>query len=520
MGATVTIYNDFFLKNNYQQYDKNKTAPKNVQKNYKESEELFSDVELDAQIFKGIINSAEFAQLESNTKNLDFVNFIKSHYKTSLNLLLINAASANRRLDVQNYEQELNGLHSTKIALPKKNSKTPSFYEECKSFIDSIIASLKKLSEFHPAHVIDFLSKFNVHRFIYTFLRISWKNFLLYLKTLGIINAQNKINGVYINISIMDYPTYIFNLLSVFIFLTKLTIDSFLTFIRHPFFPTEAEKVFTPFERMKIELKRRWPGMANDSVWATINALTNYCLYFGISIPIANWLLVGFLFFDVTVISILLIINSKQYAAKKEWINSQLGKIKQKKNDNLDVNNELMFVLMQKQIDYMHAYLLAKLFTIMLATFIFIASFTLSFTLASPIVVPIVFFICVIASAMILSSDNIASIFKARAERFHHSNLNADENLKNKRYQKEIAAYKATLKSMAEYTIIPMIIIGTFTLSWQAAIALTAAYIAFKIYQGIKANNIPSTADAEQTSNVNEINTPLLANENTNDLTI
>ncbi|MDP3562103.1 MAG: hypothetical protein Q8R83_08005 [Legionellaceae bacterium] len=532
---------------------------------YAYSSLIRSEIQLDFEILQKMIADKEsFNQLSSDAQMR-----IKYYYYDYALLLLDDARIPNHRADVKKYQKIIDD-YNAELALTQKksaeisnklieqNSKDQSDSQQKAepTWFDKIINALKELAEFHPSVIIDWISYFNMYRLMVVFCRLTWKQLWVLGRALGWLDKYDNLFGMHVDIGLIDAPTNVFNGLSVFLFLGRLFFDlSEIT--RHFFFPTEGEKGVDSFERAQIEWNKRYARIVNDIAWALFNSLTNYAIYFGIPIPVAGWLLVGFLFFDIALLAYQLHVENKKQSVKKQALTADLA---------IAGNNEdKAFIYLQlKQLEYRRVEIRAKFIFYMAAASLLVLGFILSLSLtALPVSWPICFFLCVCGIGMYLSAGQFSAAVRASKERESNplldmsllqsnpsendikqvlsldkmllveslneqgeqsyqigfnksgqyqqmlitddklltllkaydaknpehinaieqllSSLGATRRFSDARLKAERAAWKGfAFNLVVENIIVPMVIVGLFTVCWPAALALTVLYIGIK----------------------------------------
>lgn len=472
-----------------------------AQEEYKKSQAQYSENSRDNRLLAGAMQDPTFEYYSKETKIL----FCKARIRV-LEKLLVNSVTANRSGETDQYtEQRLWALgllakleeegkgNTTSSQKKAADKKAQNLVEE--DIINKTAAYLKDMFTFNPTAFIRWAGTINLYRMSYTFSRISLKNTLLYLQSLGIIDQNGNLNGVSFNIAIIDAPNDVFNHLSVCIFLARISVMLF-EILQHTFAPTnEAEKAFSGWGRFKIEVGREWSNLCNDSWWVFINAITNFPQTFHL-VPIAGWVLTGALFFDVGLLLTMSYYEEQEVAAKIQWLEEQI-----ESNDPYAQQNITVFSAMLRQAKIQHTGFRAMIGVVIFATVLFIVSLALTLSLTSPLAVPIGFFVCIVAAALIFSRGNIQQIAQIRAE-LCDINLISDrseeeqgllklDELSNIKRQhkneisrelsaKEAEAWKAFALTFAEHVFVPIIIVGMYTLCWPAAVVLTVIYVIHK----------------------------------------
>ncbi|STX45099.1 coiled-coil protein [Legionella donaldsonii] len=166
-------------------------------------------------------------------------------------------------------------------------------------------ASLKELraTPFSISKIVSNVGFANVSRIYWTFCRLTMKNSLFLARELQWIEKLGNILGKEIDVDAIvhtwEKPNHIFRALSVGFFVGRMILNMGVA-LKHALSPTSTdEEALTTWRRFTDELYERRLTYLNDIVWATVNGLTNYNDYFGISNPVAGWATAAFLVFDV-----------------------------------------------------------------------------------------------------------------------------------------------------------------------------------------------------------------------------
>lgn len=538
-------------------------------------------VELECRLLGGIKDDKDFAKLSSDIQ--DRVNY---YYYDHVQLLLDYAAFANidktkldeslvddlmhYSLERDKYQKILDARYkelsqqskvhtagkvlAEPIAVRKEDEdgSSQNLLQKSKSdsndtWFGSVIHEMKKLASFHSSYIIEWLGYFSMYRLMVVFVRLTWISFWTRASTIGWLDSFGNLFGIHINIELITAPTFVLNILSVFIFMLRLLADLAMM-VKHYAFPNEAEEGVTAWDRLQMEWHDRYKRIGNDFAWVIFNSLTNYAIYFHIPIPIANWLLVAFLVYDVWFLAYRLNETEKLYQSKqKEWLLAQ------------DLSNEDRVInhLKLRQLEYEGQETRGSFILYILAAILFVASFVLLLSISSPVMGPICFFICAFVVALYLSGADFGKAIRCGKER----ELNAQYGITmdgkneeiNQRITKDDSSYKITFHKeqnevetieissgkifellnshvnttqftadeisqinawivesggtinrdnslrikaekdawvnfalgLAENIIVPVLIVGLFTINWPAALALTIVYI------GLKHANLP-----------------------------
>ena len=376
----------------------------------------------------------------------------------------------------------------------------------------------------------------NLWRVFWAFCRLTFTTALNYFRDSSIIDKFEQLLGSNFDekefIRKMEAPSFIFNALSVGLFVARLLLTVAIG-LRHTFFPQGAEKdEKSAWERFKFEFYKRHPVMMNDVAWATVNLLTNYPELINISAPVANWLVAGFLVFDLLLILWQRHLDEKEFKHKNEqyrleiddylknqgkctkqiqdktsqkesfdknWsrlnhdVNSYKDQEKEYKEYQDDIarlekqkqlNDELLAVTIKAQQELRISWETKNSTHCFnaLAAALFVAGFSATFLFAAPVVAVVGYAACMVAVAMYLSSGAYGD-YKEKSLRFYDAEGNYDNarggltrpgleliQAKNNSLQALQAARKEFWLTMARNVVIPTLMLALLAACWQAAV--------------------------------------------------
>lgn len=338
----------------------------------------------------------------------------------------------------------------------------------------------------HVEKIRDWVAFTNITRMQIVFSRLAIKQSLVILQgshLLELIDAfLGKPTDVGGMMSMLDAPTGVFNVLSVGVFVARFALNMGML-LKHIFIPNDAEKKLPLGERFTQELAKRHCDMLNDLVWGTVNGLTNYASYFNISAPVANWIMAGFLLFDVSLLFYRKRLAEQSYMLKKEQYEQEIKE--------LDLGSPSR-VLLEAQLAELERNWQATNATYWFnvsAALLLMTGFSASLLLANPVAAPVCFLVCAVAIAMYISGDLYGN--------YHEKHLLLQQAEQEGRDSTH--AYKALqearsefITSMVKNTVMPMLIMGVFAVSWPAALALTVLFIGYESTKGyFKQNPTP-----------------------------
>lgn len=249
----------------------------------------------------------------------------------------------------------------------------------------------------------------------------------------------------------------------------------------------------TFIERFKFELYKRHCRMANDIVWATVNFLTNLNHISHIPAPITGYITAAFLWFDVGMALYKCQLAKKEYLTKKAQYEQEMEEYfhpeKHKHLKGLSESDRLMHIEMLKE----QLYSLEVDWRTKESTFYFSAAaasllmlgFTASMIVSPPVLAVGCFFVCTVAAAMYLSEGAYSEYCKKSLYLEHAKESGKNLKLAQKEYE---IARNQFFFTIAKNTVVPIVLITTFAVCWQAALVLTAMYIGFELLYALLQN--------------------------------
>ena len=388
---------------------------------------------------------------------------------------------------VNEYRQQ-----SEKLLIARDMGRIPD--DEVDSLQKKIAADLCTLAS-TPKHIVklrDWLAFTNIYRIHFNFLRITLKQSVLVANELQWLEKLDQILGRHTNVesvvSRLNAPSPIFNLLSVGLFAARFIVNAGLL-LKHTLLPSEKERSLGMRARFYHELYMSHCTMLNDAVWGTVNLLTNYPSLFNLSAPVANWMTAGFLVFDAS------LLLYRRHLAEREYLFKKSEFLSEKRNletlmlgASLNTEDSAAYQMRCKILDEQLAQheinwkttSATFLFNVAAATF-FMAGFTASLLMATPAAVVACYIVCNVAIAMYLSAD-IYGKYKEKTLVLQQNELeNRDTSAAMLEMQ---TARNNFILAMAKNIIIPMLIVTTFAICWEAALILTAVYVGYECTRG------------------------------------
>lgn len=359
-----------------------------------------------------------------------------------------------------------------------KHFNTKSHFELdqlAKDFIDFLS------TPFHSAKISSVAGVANIWRLKLAFMRLVIQTSILFAKESEFLS---KLFGGHAGfdqmLETLGKPTGLFNAFSVGFFGVRLLMN-IGEIIKDTIKPVNrADKDW--YARLSKAFWDRHIVMANDIVWATVNGVTNYAKYFNISAPVANWTMAAFLIFDISLLFYRRRLKEEEYLLKV----AEKEAAKNKAMDNPELfaklDNELQALRMEATIIDSTIW-----FNITAGTLI-LSGFSAALLLGTPAALPVTFVVCCLAIAM-YASESAYSKFKEKSLR-----LEQEESSANDKSQDPLAIELAKSEkkealsdlglAVAKNTVVPMLIMGTFAVSWPAAVLLTLAYMGYEATKG------------------------------------
>lgn len=434
--------------------------------------------------------------LERNDEQRKQLNepWLRCLYYACLLLMSARGYGYNEDGQVANYKQDIKYLCLSyqRIEPAGKNTDT---WQQILNDLDELASTPEHISK-----IRGWVGLANAYRLLFVFNRLMWQQSVTLARELQWFNKLETM-GLAFNLERLNVFNHLFNILSVALFASRFLM-SVLMVLKHTFVPTKAEMGLDASQRFWDELNKRHWGMVNDLVWALINGLSNFAVYLHIAAPVANWLLAGFLVFDVLWMGWRLYQEEQLYFAKKAQYTKEsskllyvLGACEQKLEDaNLtpqecaeleeqlqQLKNQRM--VLKEQLQQLEINRCETNWTTLFnfaAALLLMAGFSAVIILSIPAIVPICFLFCTIAVAMYLSADQFGAYMKARLV-YQQDKKN---NLVSASTDATQAAWNMFVMSMVKTTVMPVLIVGVFAVCWPAALTLTLLYIAYECGRG------------------------------------
>lgn len=318
----------------------------------------------------------------------------------------------------------------------------------------------------------------NMLRINYAFSRVTVKQALLFANNSQWVSDDVDITDM---LSVIDYPTPLFNALSVGLLACRLSIN-ISQIIKHTFYPASDDGTLTPYERFCQEVYDRQYHLLNDIVWGTVNLFCNYNTFFNLSDLFAGQLTSIFLVFDALwlvwsrhLIEEAYLTKKAQYLEEKNAVKTQMDELC--KAGGVFNSYQLSILVGESDLLDQQLYELEKewqgnnaeyLFSISAAA-VFTTGFTSTLILAAPAAIVFNYFMCTIAVAMYLSAGEYADYQK----KSYVLDLDATPD-----HQEALdEARNAFIFAMIKNTVMPLFITTCFAICWPAALAGTIIYV-------------------------------------------
>lgn len=237
----------------------------------------------------------------------------------------------------------------------------------------------------------------------------------------------------------------------------------------------------TAFERFQNELKKRHCNFINDFIWATVNFLTNFNHLTGISGPVASYITVLFLVFDLSMILYRSHLAKQEYLVKNSQYHAEIQSYNSAdfaphfSEQEKQAHNQLLSLQLQElEINWRTKE--ANFYFLAGATAMLILGFTASMIISSPLMIVGCYFACSIAVAMYLSSDAY-TVYKEKELYLERAE---PEQLPLLRKEYELAR-NDFIVTLTKHAVMPTLLITTFAVCWPAAVLLAAAYVGFEL---------------------------------------
>ena len=263
------------------------------------------------------------------------------------------------------------------------------------------------------------------------------------------------------SISILTVPTVYLNVLSFSVLGLRFLIQN-MRILKHTFFPvTDSEKAAGAWARFCHEIYQYRFNLANDLVWATINALSNFPGFFNVSAPVANGLIMVCVCFDLSMMIYQDHLANQAYEAyvleyqhaKHQAVQAEL--LAQLAFDRVKTTSELQLSL--------------------LGVTALVTGVTLLVTASIPIIAPLGSFLCLVGTALYAVTGNYSDY---RQKAYIAEQFQTPEAIQ----AKKDACHK-TWTAFIKHVTLPPILFGALALSWPIGLLLIVACCLFEYSQ-------------------------------------
>lgn len=370
------------------------------------------------------------------------------------------------------------------------------------SFRQSVRRDLGNLASTpkHVSKIRDWLGFTNIYRIHFTFCRLFVKQSLLFVKELQWLEQLQNLAGRNIDemVNTINTTASVFNVLSVGLFAARLIINTAMLLKHTLVAPTAEEQKLAIKDRFYQELYKRHCTMLNDVAWGTVNLLTNYSAIFHLSAPVANWLTAGFLCFDVSLLLYRHYLAEKEYEFKKaQYTQEKLHYHMLLEGTELSLQERKKYEAQLSMLDDQLAQhdikwkaTSANLSFNVGGAMLLMAGFTASFLIATPAAAIACYFVCTLAVAMYLTAD-LYGKYKEKSlilQQYEREGINTSVA----RLEMQ-SARNDFMIAMAKNIIMPLLIVTTFAVCWQAAVALVILYVGYECLHGYCSKKSPQT---------------------------
>ncbi|WP_019215656.1 hypothetical protein [Legionella tunisiensis] len=362
-----------------------------------------------------------------------------------------------------------------------------------KKLSTQIGASIKEIKEtpFSISKIISNVGFANVSRIYWTFCRLTMKNSLFLAREFQWMEKLGNILGKEIDVDAIvhtwEKPNDIFRALSVGFFVARMILNMGIA-LKHALAPTTDETDLTAWRRFSDELYERRTTYLNDIVWASVNGLTNYNEYFGISNPVAGWATAGFLFFDISLLLYRRELAKDAYLTKKAEYEEECIYHEQYP----DHEHVLALEILREQIKQ-----LDNSWEVESSTYLFNATgalllmmgFSASMLLTPAALVVGSYMVCTLGVAIYLS-DGAYSNYKEKNVALRTAKLeNADPKVIRSAQWEQQTASDNFYFTLGKNAVMPALFMGTMAISLPAALAMTAVYTIYSLGSSYRKHN-------------------------------
>lgn len=357
--------------------------------------------------------------------------------------------------------------------LPEKDEKRDAFYLRFLLTVRDDLAAIIS-TPLHISKIRDVISTLNGWRIYWSMFRPMVSTTLTLIQNTEYLRNIFHFVDIDNTLRILEATKPVTNVLSVTWFGLRL-LSHLAEMANILIFSKDKKDNAAFFAELKRELWDRKASFINDSMWFIVNFITNYAPLLHISPLWSSIITLVFLFADTLVIWLVRTSDKRDYLAKKAQYRAEL---------RLTDDPERKRVL-QAQIDELEIAwkaLNAKHFFTLGAAAMLILGFGAAIVLTTFGLSVVAFTACVLGSAMYMSQDKFQAYFEAK-KRLEQAML---DGLPTKELRR--ACRKAAIDfalTLAEYAIVPAILMGAWILCWQLGLSLTLTYITYKVLNAV-----------------------------------
>lgn len=335
----------------------------------------------------------------------------------------------------------------------------------------------------HVYRIRDMVGFLNICRLYWAFCRLTVTSALKVARDAQWIERLNQLLSKQINvdkiIKILEAPNAVLKVCSIGFFVARFILNAAMV-LKHTFLPSDAEKRMSKRQRFQQEIAKRHATFLNDIVWGTVNSLVNYVPMF---YPVASWITAGFLTFDVALLLWRRHLEEKQYLLKKSQYEADLKYYSNQKKDagdSLLIEQQIAIIREQKkELDITWQAQNAFWLFNAAAALIFFAGFTASLLLTPGILIVASYAVCMVAASMYLTADS----FKSYQEKdLRLTQADADKQDRVMPLAEYQLARNQFFLAITKQIVVPGVLIASWFICWQAALALTALYVSWELY--------------------------------------
>ncbi|WP_412754227.1 hypothetical protein [Legionella donaldsonii] len=414
-----------------------------------------------------------------------------------------------------NYDEAtLNDLQKKKAEIV--SFKTPSASSKSKegkkavplsSFLRNKVSdtvSDYKASLTDSAKFRDNISNLNNNRIYWIYCHGMINNAIVLLQKSGIPDYLKRVNATFGHhysmddfVKALDKPQQVLYVLSVSIYALRFIIN--LVTVTKRVMDAESGNDLSGKKVLKQELEKSGFSMLNDSVWGTVNLLTNYNKLFHISVAAADKITVAFLVFDVALILASWLFEKAKY-------NHRIAELEEQQTTGLPKSVQQLAVI-NRQIDILNDEWAAQTsyyaFNVIAASAV-VAGFGATLIFTGGLSLAYLAALSMLGTAMYVSADDYKT-YKNSTIAIQRELVNGklvDDTIHQElliQLKKESSdAYSNFWKGLFYNTTGPAFFITAAAVSWPVALLMTAAYLFYQIDNSHKEsmaenNSVPET---------------------------